>query len=443
MISSFFFVLGLFKELLLIIAPVASYVSLLKFNRIRYFINAIGLILIATNITTSAGLLINQSGQDLVLITSLILFASILKSIITNRNQAINKAALLNFAFVITIIFILPSLSFFFNSPDLSSDYIFWLKRTLLVLFIVLLGCFSSVVSPYSIRIIVVVVFIFNCVGVITSFFVPELFTLFIDADDPMLEKGLNPMGGGFFLNPNGAALSVVFSYLALFYIRYSIDRTWFVLFSFLFVVTLSITGSRGGFLCGVLILVLSAKELTNFVKLDFKGFVILVAALSATIGIMMNLTGGESLGGFSRIVEFNNEGNLASNDSRLNALVSSLNLAFDAPFIGVGFGLRNKLLDTQPHNMYAAYAVDIGIVGLLAFPVFIIILTKKIFCGRGKINYRVTVFAILLMGLFDHEIIYSKQFAYLLFVAFAVSKFGMNRSRESLKFYQERYSGA
>jgi hypothetical protein len=437
MISLLFLAFVVIERLLFIAAPIAFCASLLTFNRVRYIVNATGLILIAANLTTSAALLISWSGQDLVLIIALILSVGMIRSIILNSADAVKKRVVLNITILATLVFILPSFSFFFNSPGLLGEYVFWLKRALLVLFYASLGCFYFIVSPTSLRFVVVAVFLINCIGVVASYFAPELFLLFIDANDPMLEKGLNPIGGGFFLNPNGAALAVVFSYLGLLYVRHLIDKNWILFFSLFFILTLAITGSRGGFLCGIFILALSFKELLKFIEFDFKGLLVFVAALSFVTWALISLVDGESLAGFSRIVDVNNEGNLASNDSRLRALVSSLSLAIESPVIGSGFALRNKLLDTQPHNMYAAYAVDIGIIGILAFPLSIIFLIKNTFYGQDGFNSRVTIFALLFMGLFDHEIIYSKQFAYLLFVAFAIPKYAPAKFRLPMQVYR------
>ena len=421
MFSSIEFGFYFLIEFVRMAVPLVFAILLIKCDPIRHFVNAVVLCLIGANLTTSVGLLIGQNGQTVTILLTLILSISLLRAAIKGSKFSFNKDSILELASVFVFVFILPTFFFFINSPELIGDYVFWLKRTLLVIFLISIGYVSSVLSINSVRRVALIVFLINCMGVIVSFFAPELFLLLIDMDDPMLEKGLNPMGGGFFLNPNGAALSVIFSFLAIVYVKRSIGRYKFVFLTSIFLLTLAIAGSRGGFLCGFILILFLLKNFGIFGILKSRRFFIVLFILPAAAIVLMNFIDIESIGGFTRIVDINNEGNLASNDSRWNALAASIRLAFENPVLGSGFGLRNILLDTQPHNMYAAYAVDIGIIGFIALPIFITLLTKSIIAKNSRFNFMITAFAILFMSLFDHEIIYSKQFAYLLFMAVIV----------------------
>lgn len=425
MLSTILFIVGLIKNLLYVAIPIGSYFFLLKNNNIRCIVNNAALVLIFTNLTPSIGLLVGQSGQALTALLLILLSANVFKSFIENKNLIFCKRQLIIIAIVLLYLIILPSLFFFINSPELLSNYEFWAKRILLILILMLLGFFSSVYSLNSIQFIVQVVFLINCFGVLSSFFIPEIFMLFVDSDDPLLEAGLNPMGGGFFLNPNAAALSVIFGYLGLIYLKNYIKNYKLIVYSIILILTLAIAGSRSGFICGGLTLLTASKSISLEMrhKMNLKSVTIISLLILTSVVLLLNALDNGSISGFSRIIDIRNEGNLESNDLRWNALVKGMELALHSPLSGSGFALRAQLLDLQPHNTFVAYAIDIGIIGLLAFPIFIAILMKMIFHQQDKLYFRITVISILFMGLFDHEVINSKPFGFLLFVAIAVSK--------------------
>ncbi len=210
------------------------------------------------------------------------------------------------------------------------------------------------------------------------------------------------------FKTPNGlAAYLTLFVPIAIsfvFYAKRKIIKVLFLLISFLSMWSLMITFSRGGFL-GILVglfffvyfWILQRKVVKRKYKIIMIVAVLLVCLLS--IYILMN----------SHVVDLLNRKGTA--ESRISIWVESMQLVKDRPVFGHGINTYMRIFQayrrvpssspTFAHNCYIQMAMEVGILGLVAF-LFIIFKLFYEFFKKQKLlfftsgNLRVVSFGIL-----------------------------------------------
>ncbi len=420
----------LFIKVLINIFAILASIFLVYFivenRKLRYILNSICFVVLSTGINQFIAFLTGLDRQFVSFVFTVPLILTISISILRKFGDMgqINKMSIFSFLTVLLFIFITPSVFVFFNGIT-NDAYIFWLKRVALVLVIITAGYMPFLYSSKSLLYTSLVVFIINALGVIGSIIFPEAYIIMMADSDEMIKNGLNPIGGGFLVNPNAAAQALIFSYLAIFIFK-DISRfliSEFIALAMLLMLVVVMTGSRAGFGLAVLILFFQLFKIHKMRRINFTslfGIILIVTVLFHYV-----ISGDEnviSIFNTSRLFDSSNQSNIESNDARYTALIDAIKLFADNPITGVGFYNRSKLLHTQPHNMYAAYIADIGVVGLIVILIFVIYNYFYFTNSVNKYFPKLAIFSMLLMGLFDHDLAYSMPFSFLMFTLVAAS---------------------
>lgn len=228
----------------------------------------------------------------------------------------------------------------------------------------------------------------------------------------------------GFYINPNASAIALIcFFLLSYKTLKTNIAKILYVLFINIGVfLTLSRAGILIILLISVYILITGKNRIRNLVLTSIFIFALVPKVITNSSEIF------DESKGFSRFEKIiglltlsDNISEEISHDSRGIIMSKSLDIIFDNPIIGQGFGsFRNipygyRSLET--HNIYLAFGVDFGIFGLLVYPVFVLL----IFYQRNDMISYALIITFLIWGMSSHNVL--QQYFLILVYSYYVSK--------------------
>jgi O-antigen ligase len=228
---------------------------------------------------------------------------------------------------------------------------------------------------------------------------------------NPLTFSLVSGRSSGLYGEPNQAAIGLILGMVMSITVIPNRCRSPFVLLASLGIVT---TMSRGGIL--TLFLVLSFFLFARFINVKKMAIMTLVG-----IGLIGSLFLPEA--GFYKNVEkridwFLNpsiQSSPYSDDSngRIEAALNAWNMFSESPILGNGVGTHwaltgageEKLAQAGAHNMYLAYMVDHGTLGILIFPLAVF---AAIWRAQGEARQLGVIFAIVVLcsGFFSHNLV-------------------------------------
>jgi hypothetical protein len=327
----------------------------------------------------------------------------------------------------IALVLVAPFVAYLFNySGQSSQGLLFWLKRSILNIGTLLIG--MSVITQLPNRgwsILAKAIFLLTVATLFYSLFWPEQSLLLFTGDEEVWAERAEQLGWrggqGPFLNANGAAFGLVVCYVVMRVFADQEPRGRLLtgaLFDALFLVVLVSTGSRSGVLVGFSIFLIlkaasfaDAKSITHGVRISFQYLVVSVVFIGA-IAVYLDRI---DLSPVERLTDFSREDNVASNEARYDSLMDAIDLIGENPFIGLGFEKTSISVLTQPHNMFISYALNNGLFLGLIFPLYAYLMGRAM-RDRHPLGGRLAIlFSLLAFSMFDHGIVESKQFPWLL----------------------------
>jgi O-Antigen ligase len=392
-----------------------------------------GIVIFGAELNSPISVLTSIQSQNITLLLIVMLGAISIGMYKSNRNDAITALGHLWVAsFIVILIF--PTIGFLANfESSQSADYLFWFKRAALIIAIMSIGHIGLVLKSNHIFVTVHVIYFITICAVAASIFFPAEFISYIDENDPMLLAGLNPVGGGFQLNPNGSAFALICGYLCILGVRLGSGQThkgiWTIVIDASVIIATAATSSRSGFICASIIVgavfVSNIKKSRNIAQsLTAIATIIVATTLVLSTEILQDFSNLE------RIFNTKHEGAIESNEARLSALRDSVTIIGQSPLIGVGPVLRQYVLHVQPHNMYISYAIDAGLILGMSYPLYLLYLYVSLR------HYLLSSFlpalvagTLVTVSFFDHQLIYSKQFAYLYLVLIYLCRINLTQS--------------
>jgi O-antigen ligase len=133
------------------------------------------------------------------------------------------------------------------------------------------------------------------------------------------------------------------------------------------------------------------------------------------------------------RLETFTNPNSRDANDdtSRLDVVFFALDHFFENPLLGHGIGYTKMWGEIPPHNMYLMMAVEHGILGVLIYPSFLLLITRK---ARGETRYLAicTLTFLLIWGFFSHKILEER---YVLLGCTLLADMRVLESQQSIKY--------
>lgn len=381
--------------------------------------------------------LTRQSGQD---ISALMLLMSIVVLIYAFlHGKARELISIYRFSISVAfLIVIVPLFSYLVNYNGQSlNPLIFWVKRELLVLttFFVGLILLHRLSDRHWVRLSASIFYI-SAGAVLFSYFFPDQSRLLFTADDELWdyfgEADMRAVGTS--MNPNGAAFAIVISYAVLYAVGSVRDRAFrlsaTIICDALYFATLLLTGSRSGMLVGIAIFaifkhdVLFAKgrgfiDVTKRIKMTLAS----VGIVAIVVAWLLLTVSGLEVSRIDRLFDFGRTDNIESNMLRYEALLDSLSLFAEYP-MGVGFELRNNMLYLQAHNMFVAYLVENGIILGLVYPAFLYLVWIQVHDHNFRVARIAFITVLVGFSFFDHGIIESKPFSWLIIgIAFVLQR--------------------
>lgn len=192
--------------------------------------------------------------------------------------------------------------------------------------------------------------------------------------------------GAGFAENPNNAALRLIFLLIAV--LRFVNNKRVAILFSLASFLLVFLTLSRSGviILLGTVFVLLPAKfstlrKVTQLPIRIFRAlpvFIVLLLVLSKLLIILPDyFPAFEHRAAMERIQQISGKGSLV-NDSdvdggRINIFKDYLELYLDNIMgYGTGYSLNRDFYDKATHNMFLRFAIDYGIIGVVALFMFL-----------------------------------------------------------------------
>lgn len=365
---------------------------------------------------SDAARVLERNSQDhvLILLITLIFFLGI------SFNQRIFSRFYLEQLLLWTgLLFVIPVIISGFNC-SLEVNGFLWFAQRIIVGLIIITGL-SFVLTTIDYYFLVTGVAIISGIGVFWSVIDFRSFELYFLSKFNVDFGGLNPIGGGFQVNRNGAAYILV-TCQAIFSLLAKDDKRFNNFFIHLFVVTaVAVTASRSGILLSTMmfLVILTARKT--------KGLLAIV-----TVVILFFISGfqAKDIAIYHRLTENKTEATESS-----NARLKGARIAIDDIFENFLFGkdtfdqARTNIV--QSHNVYIYLMQHTGILGsVLSLALFLFITRrwKSLEKHRGFIN---VFFVLAIIGLFDHLLLLSKYF--LLVVLFPLIQFN---AKESLTRY-------
>lgn len=236
----------------------------------------------------------------------------------------------------------------------------------------------------------------------------------------------------GTFINPNTCGIALLtFSLIGINHL--TSERKKLI---FLMIVNLGVflTLSRAAILISILIItiyLIKAKKIVRNIIVAILGLIYLLPILLTTMTIQFNETGGiarlsKILSIFNRSQSVNDE---FREDVRGRILSNSFDMVLEKPITGNGLGAFRTIKDygdiNETHNMFLAFAVDYGFIGMLVYPIFIIFLFNRR-SDKFRILFLITF---LIWGLSSHNV-YHHYFLILFFTYYVYTKKNENMLR-------------
>jgi hypothetical protein len=247
------------------------------------------------------------------------------------------------------------------------------------------------------------------CIGVISvilDFFYSPAF-IFSDAG-----VGIRGRAAGLYLNPNIAAQAIIMMYACL--LTFS-SRSILVPISMISMVSLIgviLTLSRGGLLAWIALTIFASLR-----GLLPKWYLMIIFILALCVIFLNEIffnTFGDLIPDWDKNVQMRMEwifgrANLVGESAgdRMGAAAQAWSIYWENPLLGHGLGSMDQLMgDVGTHNMILRHMLEYGILGVLIFPLFIIMCIVA--TGSIKNMYWLLLVGtvIFLLGLFSHNLL-------------------------------------
>lgn len=310
-------------------------------------------------------------------------------------------------------VFILKRTSFFFMMIFVISlfyIFLFFFDKNLVSIelyFLPLLSGFLIIIVCSVARDIRVIRKISLCLLLLSSG------SVYIDYIDPLL-LGLNQnRAAGFSMNPNGAAVAIVFAFLIFIKFEGSFKKD-LIIFLFCFGAVL-LTFSRGGLFVFIVSSVFwiynyksNRKQKILFLILLF---IIVFLFFSLFLANFLNISQGKEQQTFdamiSRINPLNQRSQLERDDSRLVIILTYLDLVAESPVLGYGTGFNYNYW-LHAHNTFLNMYIEGGLFSLLSFLcIFLFLIIKSIKNGDNKSI--IIILSMFLFCFFNNQLFFNR----------------------------------
>lgn len=212
----------------------------------------------------------------------------------------------------------------------------------------------------------------------------------------------------GTFINPNICALALLSFFLI--GINYLTSERKKLIFFMMINAGVFLTLSRAAILISILLTIIYIIKTKNIVRNTIAVALVLIFLLPILLTKITNQfsdTGG--IKRFSKILNiFSGEqsvNNEIKDDVRGRLMTNSFDMVLEKPITGNGLGAFRQINDygdiNETHNMFLAFGVDFGLIGILIYPIFV-------FClfNRRSDKFRILfIILFIISGLSSHNI--------------------------------------
>jgi hypothetical protein len=236
---------------------------------------------------------------------------------------------------------------------------------------------------------------------------------VFIDYLNPGTFSILEYRAAGFTGNPNGGAFTLVITCLGVIILTKSYQKITIIgmLSLSLACIGLFMTGSRGGVLCGLLILIALIPQLF---KMNKKSFCMIFLMILSVVFLVNNLVVDEGL--LTRLAFSSQQDEFANDASRFDVIPIYLNLIAEN-FWGIG-RYENNSAEINAHNSILNFFAEFGWVGglIYAFMIFLLIInTLKV---KFLFTFSICLIILVLIST-QNNVFYKREWLFLVLFVF------------------------